>query len=148
MSDDPSTPAADLVGLTADIVSAFVAKNAVQPAQLPELIASTHAALQELSRPAVLEPEKPVPPVPIKKTVTPDAIISLEDGRPYKSLRRHLSSRGLTPEQYRAKWGLPPDYPMVAETYAAQRSELAKNLGLGRNSAGRPRGKRSGATAH
>ena len=77
------------------------------------------------------EPEKHEPPVPINKTIRPDYIISLEDGRRYKSLKRHLSSRGLTPEQYRKKWGLRPDYPMVVSRYAKARSELAKAIGLG-----------------
>jgi predicted transcriptional regulator len=124
--------AASLVELAADIVSAYVSKNSVPVAELPNLIASVHTSLTNLGRPASAEPEKLTPPVPIKKTVTPDYLISLEDGRQYKSLKRHLSTRGLTPEEYRRKWGLPPDYPMVAATYAAQRSELAKNIGLGR----------------
>ncbi|ACL57454.1 MucR family transcriptional regulator [Methylobacterium nodulans] len=126
------TQSPDLAGLTGRIVSAYVAHNAVPAAELPVLIASLHGALAGLGQPA--EPEVPalVPPVPIRKTVTPDAIISLEDGKPYKTLKRHLAGRGLTPEQYRAKWGLPPDYPMTAANYAAQRSELAKKTGLGR----------------
>ncbi len=120
----------ELAKLTADVVAAYVTNNSVRPLELPMLIAAVHAALRGLTAPQV-EPEKPQPPVPIKKSVTPDFIISLEDGRPYKSLRRHLSGRGLTPDQYREKWGLPRDYPMVAPNYAKQRSELAKALGLG-----------------
>jgi predicted transcriptional regulator len=120
----------DYTALTADVVSAYVAKNSVRPADIPDLIASVHAALKALGA-TQAEPEKPQPPVPIKKTVTPDFIISLEDGRHYKSLKRHLSGRGLTPDQYREKWGLPRDYPMVAANYAKVRSELAKSLGLG-----------------
>lgn len=120
-----------LLDQTADIVSAFVANNAVPVADLPALIASTHAALVALYQPAPPAAEPLIPIVPIKKTVTPDHIISLEDGKPYKSLKRHLTNRGLTPEDYRRKWGLPHDYPMVAATYAAQRSELAKSIGLG-----------------
>ncbi len=120
-----------LIDQTADIVSAFVANNAVPIADLPGLIASTHAALVALDQPAPPAAEPLVPIVPIRKTVTPDHIISLEDGKPYKSLKRHLSTRGLTPEQYRQKWGLSADYPMVAASYAAQRSELAKSIGLG-----------------
>ncbi len=116
---------------TAAIVSAFVSNNAVPVADLPSLIASVHASLTGLSKPPEPEAEKPTPIVPIKKTVTPDYLISLEDGKHYKSLKRHLSTRGLTPEQYRQKWGLPHDYPMVCANYAAQRSELAKNTGLG-----------------
>src|ERR687889_141130 len=115
----------------ADVVSAYVANNALHPSQLPELIISVHAALKRLSAPAPTDAERPQPPVPIKKSVTPDFIISLEDGRQYKSLKRHLTGRGLTPDQYREKWGLPRDYPMVASNYAKARSELAKALGLG-----------------
>ncbi|MGY2052945.1 MucR family transcriptional regulator [Methylobacterium sp. JK268] len=127
----PDTETRDLVALTAQTVAAYVAHNAIRPADLAGLIAETHAALVALTAPPAPAAEPLVPPVPIRKTVTPDAIVSLEDGRPYKSLKRHLASRGLTPEAYRRKWGLPPDYPMVAETYAAQRSELAKASGLG-----------------
>ncbi|GJE01736.1 MucR family transcriptional regulator [Methylobacterium isbiliense] len=120
------------VSLASDIVSAYVAKNAVPVGSLPELLSSVHGALRSLGRDgAPAAPEKPVPPVAIRKSVTPDYLISLEDGRQYKSLKRHLATRGLTPEQYRQKWGLPPDYPMVAASYAAQRSDLAKSIGLG-----------------
>ncbi|ACA19062.1 transcriptional regulator, MucR family [Methylobacterium sp. 4-46] len=124
---------ADLIEVTSGLVAAYVAHNSVAPSQVPTLLSQVHAALVGLHRPPAQELAKPVPPVPIKKTVTPDAIISLEDGRPYKSLKRHLSSRGITPDQYRQKWGLPPDYPMVAANYAAQRSELAKSIGLGQS---------------
>ena len=124
--------AASLVELAADIVSAYVSKNSVPVTELPNLIASVHTSLTNLGQPASAEPEKLTPLMPIKKTVTPDYLISLEDGRQYKSLKRHLSSRGLSPEEYRRKWGLPHDYPMVAANYAAQRSELAKSSGLGR----------------
>jgi predicted transcriptional regulator len=117
---------------TADVVSAYVANNALHISQLPELIVSVHAASKRLSAPGPIEAERPEPPVPIKKSVTPDFLISLEDGRQYKSLKRHLTGRGLTPDQYRERWGLPRDYPMVAPNYAKQRSELAKALGLGR----------------
>ncbi|GJD66906.1 MucR family transcriptional regulator [Methylobacterium frigidaeris] len=129
--DDVTQQDADFVGLAADIVGAYVTKNNVPVSELPNLIAATHAALAKLTAPQAPAVEKPTPPVPIRKTVTPDHIISLEDGRPYKSLKRHLSSRGLTADEYRQKWGLPFDYPMVAANYAAQRSELAKSLGLG-----------------
>jgi predicted transcriptional regulator len=123
----------DFVGLTADLVSAYVAHNAIQKSDIPGLIASVHASLTSLGAPkAAPEPEKPVPAVPIKKSITQDYLISLEDGRRYKSLKRHLSGRGLTPEQYREKWGLASDYPMVAPSYAKQRSDLAKSMGLGR----------------
>jgi predicted transcriptional regulator len=129
--DDVTQHDVDFIGLAADIVGAYVTKNNVPASELPGLIAATHAALVKLSAPPALEVEKPTPPVPIRKTVTPDHIISLEDGKPYKSLKRHLTTRGLTPDQYRQKWGLPHDYPMVAANYAAARSELAKSLGLG-----------------
>jgi predicted transcriptional regulator len=117
--------------LTADVVAAYVSHNSVRTADLPDLIASVHRAMQGLSAPPQAEPEKREPPVSIKKSLTPEFLISLEDGRRYKSLKRHLKGRGLTPEQYREKWGLPRDYPMVAPNYAKQRSELAKALGLG-----------------
>jgi predicted transcriptional regulator len=121
----------ELVELTGDIVSAYVANNKVPTSELPEVIASVHAALRGLDEKKPVEPEKPTPMMPIKKTITSDFLISLEDGRRYKSLKRHLSGRGLTPADYREKWGLPKDYPMVAPNYAKQRSELAKALGLG-----------------
>ncbi len=120
------------IELAADIVSAFVSKNAVPVAELPALIANVHGALRSVGSPAPkVEEIKLTPAVPVKKSVTADAIISLEDGRPYKSMKRHLNRLGLTPEQYRTKWSLPSDYPMVAPNYAAKRSELAKKLGLG-----------------
>jgi predicted transcriptional regulator len=116
---------------TADVVSAYVSHNSVRTADLPDLIASVHWALQGLKAPQQAEPEKREPPVSIKKSITPDFLISMEDGRRYKSMKRHLTGRGLTPEQYREKWGLPRDYPMVAPNYAKQRSELARASGLG-----------------
>jgi predicted transcriptional regulator len=121
----------ELAELTSEIVSAFVANNKLAASELPEIIATVHAALRGLGEKQLPEPEKLTPPVPIKKTVTADYLISLEDGRRYKSLKRHLSGRGLTPASYREKWGLARDYPMVAPSYAKQRSELAKALGLG-----------------
>jgi predicted transcriptional regulator len=126
----------DTVELTTDVVSAYVAKNSVSASALPEIISSVYAALTALSAPApASEAVKPVPAVPIKKSVTPDYLISLEDGKRYKSLKRHLSGHGLTPAEYRAKWGLAQDYPMVAPNYAATRSALAKSMGLGRKRA-------------
>ena len=127
----PSSMDQDLAELTSEIVSAYVANNKLAPTELPEIIASVHVALRGLSEKKAPEPEKLVPIVPIKKSITADFLISLEDGRRYKSLKRHLSGRGLTPVEYREKWGLPRDYPMVAPNYAKQRSELAKSLGLG-----------------
>jgi predicted transcriptional regulator len=121
----------DFASITADIVSSYVANNSVHRADLPNVIASVHAALQGLAAPNQAEPEKPEPRVSIKKSVTPDFLISLEDGKKYKTLKRHLGKLGLTPDEYRAKWGLPADYPTVAPNYAARRSELARSSGLG-----------------
>ena len=124
----------DLIGLTADIVSAYVSNNSVPTADLSGLIAQIHTALSTATNGAGLEPEpqKREPAVSIKKSVQPDFIISLFDGKKYKSLKRHLrTSHDMTPEQYRAHWGLPHDYPMVAPNYAKARSELAKSMGLG-----------------
>ncbi len=132
----------DAVRITADIVSAYVSNNNVPASELAGLIGKVHQAVAAMHGPAA-EPEPLKPPVPIKKTVTPDYLVSLEDGKQYKSLKRHLTTRGMTPDQYRAKWGLPGDYPMVAANYAKQRSELAKAIGLGR---GLPRPVGGGAT--
>jgi predicted transcriptional regulator len=121
----------DFASITADIVSSYVANNSVHRGDLPNVIASVHAALQGLISPKQAEPEKPEPRVAIKKSITPDFLISLEDGKRYKTLKRHLGKLGLTAEEYRAKWGLPADYPMVAPSYAAKRSELARSSGLG-----------------
>jgi predicted transcriptional regulator len=121
----------DFASITAGIVSSYVANNSVHRADLPNVIASVHATLQGLIAPKQAEPEKPEPRVSIRKSVTPDFLISLEDGKKYKTLKRHLAKLGLTPEEYRAKWGLPADYPMVAPNYAAKRSELARSSGLG-----------------
>ena len=122
-----------LIEMTADLIAAYVSKNHVRAAELPELISTVHASLAGMGSAPVAEPEpaKLVPPVSIKKSITDDYLISLEDGQRYKSLKRHLNVRGLTPEEYRLKWGLPVDYPMVAPSYAAKRSELAKSIGLG-----------------
>jgi predicted transcriptional regulator len=125
----------DYVALTADLVSAYISKNSVRPADLGELIATVHQTLTGLSgpvKPAVDEIEKPTP-AQIKKSITQDALISFEDGKPYKTLRRHLTNRGLTPETYRTKYGLPVDYPMTSPAYSAARSKLALALGLGNN---------------
>jgi predicted transcriptional regulator len=120
------------IELAADIVSAFVSNNSVPTSELPSLIGNVHAALQNVGHPAAKQDEvKPTPAVPVKKSLTPDHLISLEDGKQYKSLKRHLGKLGLTPEAYREKWGLPRDYPMVAPNYAAKRSELARSTGLG-----------------
>ena len=132
MSDlNTSNSSSEMVELTAEIVSAYVGNNNVQLADLPNVISSIHSALRNLGQPQEQPKEKLTPLMPIRKTITPDHLISLEDGKHYKSLKRHLSGKGLTPEQYREKWGLPRDYPMVAPNYAAQRSALAKAAGLG-----------------
>ena len=129
---DELTAETDLIGMTADIVSAFVSNNAIAADVLPRLIAGVHGALAGTTQSAAPEPEPQAPAVPIRKSITPDHIICLEDGKPFKSMKRHLAQKyGLTPEDYRAKWGLPKDYPMVAPNYAAARSELAKSMGLG-----------------
>lgn len=131
----PDTDTALLAELTTDILTAYVTKNAVRPAELPALIASIHGTLADMADPAtaaepVAEPLKPF--VSIRKSVTDDYLISLEDGRHLKSMKRYLSGLGMTPDDYRRKWNLPKDYPMVAPAYAASRSALAKSLGLGR----------------
>ncbi|TCR66444.1 MucR family transcriptional regulator [Bosea sp. BK604] len=124
----------DVVGLSADIVAAYLSNNHLPRSELPSLIATTHAALTALGQAAPVVEKKLVPAVPIKKSITPDAIICLEDGKAFKTLRRHLKTKyGMTPEQYRMKWGLPDDYPMVAPDYAEARSKLAKTTGLGRS---------------
>ncbi|BDA86351.1 MucR family transcriptional regulator [Aureimonas sp. SA4125] len=134
---DTDTSRDDLAAMTAEIASAYVANNRVPQADLPDLIASIHRSLSLLGSPErAPEPAALVPAVSIRKSVTPDYIICLEDGKSFKSLKRHIAVRyGLTPDEYRRKWGLPSDYPMVAATYAARRSELALNLGLGRKKA-------------
>jgi predicted transcriptional regulator len=121
----------ELVAYAVDVVTAYVSNNTVSASELPQLISSVHGALTATFAPAPVAAEKPVPAVPVKKSITPDYLISLEDGRRYKSLKRHLGGRGLTPAEYRTKWGLPTDYPMVAPNYAKARSELAKAAGLG-----------------
>jgi predicted transcriptional regulator len=130
-----------VLSLTADIVSAYVSKNPLPTAALPDLIGKIYQSLTGLSGEATEPPPVLVPAVPIKKSVTPDYIISLEDGRKFKSMKRYLGLRNMTPAEYRQKWGLPADYPVVAPNYAAQRSELAKKLGLGRKPAA-PKAKR------
>ena len=134
----------NLLSLTAEVVSAYVAKNPLPTAALPDVIAQVHQSLRALSGPKQ-EPQVPlVPAVPIKKSVTPDYIISLEDGRKLKSMKRYLGLLGMSPDEYRQKWGLPRDYPMVAPSYAAKRSELAKTMGLGRKPGAARTTKRTG----
>lgn len=129
--EDPSDDAIDFIGLTADIVSAYVSHNPVPAGELPSLIDAVRSALVGLDAPGPEKIDVPVPAVPVKKSITPDHLISLEDGKPYKTLRAHLARLGLTPGAYRAKWGLRSDYPMVAPNYSKARSELARRIGLG-----------------
>jgi len=133
MSEQQTTPTT--LGLAADLVSAFVSRNSVPASELPALIGAVHDALTKVAGGTAAQqaPEEPKEPaVPIKKSVQPDYIICLEDGKRFKSLKRHLRTvYDLTPDQYRAKWGLPADYPMVAPNYAAARSELARSTGFG-----------------
>ena len=138
------TPTADLLGLTAEIVSAHVSNNPVSLGDLPNLIQDVYRTLASVGLPAVKpQPERPQPAVPIKKSITPEYLICLEDGKKLKMLKRHLqTSYGLTPEQYRERWGLTSDYPMVAPNYAKHRSTLAKKIGLGTKPRGRPPGSR------
>ena len=125
--------ARSFIDLTASIVSAYVSNNPTPAADIPALIAQVHAALLRVSTGRTepqLEPARPA--VPVKKSVTAEYLICLEDGKRFKSLKRHLRSRyNMTPEQYRDKWGLPPEYPMVAPNYAVARSQLARKMGLG-----------------
>ncbi|WP_192181708.1 MucR family transcriptional regulator [Mesorhizobium amorphae] len=133
MTEEADSNIDTLIELTADVVSAYVSNNPVPVGDLPALIGQVHAALKGTAGSVSEEPEALKPAVPIKKSVAPDYIICLEDGKKFKSLKRHLSTHyGLTPDAYRAKWGLSADYPMVAPNYAAARSALAKTMGLGR----------------
>jgi predicted transcriptional regulator len=131
------TPGVDALGLTAQIVSAHVSNNSVTPDALPGLIQEVYRTITGIGRePAA--PDKPQPAVPIKKSVFADHIICLEDGKKLKMLKRHLKTAyNMSPEQYRERWALPPDYPMVAPNYAKHRSSLAKKIGLGTKPRGR-----------
>ena len=122
-----------LVELTAEIAAAYVASNSLAPTEVPAVIRAIYESLSRLGNAGSEAPAvRPAPFVPVKKSITPDFLISLEDGRQYKSLKRHLrTSYGMSPEAYRTKWGLPKDYPMVAPNYAAARSAMAKASGLG-----------------
>lgn len=156
----------DLITLTSNIVSAYVSHNTIVAENIPSFISAVHSALNNANTHGAEKPKEELKPaVPIKKSVTPDYIVCLEDGKKFKSLKRHLRTRyDMSPEQYREKWGLPHDYPMVAPVYAATRSQLAKTMGLGQrrqaaasaqelssssskgaSSSRRPRGARAGA---
>ena len=146
MNDDTTGPEnLDLLGSTAEIVAAYVGQNQIMQGDLPALIRSVHQALAGISEPLAVV-EELTPAVPIKKSVTDDYIICLEDGAKLKVLKRYLRTHfNLTPDEYRAKWNLPKDYPMVAAGYARTRSEMAKSIGLGRQAptTGRGRKKRT-----
>jgi predicted transcriptional regulator len=131
MADNTGT--SNFIELTAGIVSAFVSNNSVAASDIPALINQVHSALLRVSSGAKDAPTEPLKPaVSLKKSITPDYLVCLEDGKKFKSLKRHLRTQySVTPEQYREKWGLPADYPMVAPNYAAARSKLAKDMGLG-----------------
>jgi predicted transcriptional regulator len=135
MADNSSS--GDVLGLTAQIVSAHVSNNSVTPDALPALIQDVYRTLAGVGREPV-QPDKPQPAVPAKKSIFPDHIICLEDGKKLKMLKRHLKTAyNMSPEQYRERWGLPTDYPMVAPNYARHRSSLAKKIGLGTKPRGR-----------
>ncbi|MGE8131775.1 MucR family transcriptional regulator [Methylobacterium sp. NPDC080182] len=125
--------AIDYTGLAADLVAAYVSNNPVPTSELAALIASVHAAVTGLGNTGVSATPRPERPTAaqIRKSIRPEALISFEDGKPYKTLRRHLTGLGLDPEAYREKWGLPRDYPMVAASYSEARSAMAKSIGLG-----------------
>ena len=124
---------AEIIEMTADIVSAYVGNNSVSSSDLPNLIQSVHRALSAVTAGAMeVAPTPKEPAVPLKRSITPDYLICLEDGRKFKSLKRHLRTKyDMSPDEYRSKWGLPKDYPMVAPNYAKARSDLAKQMGLG-----------------
>jgi len=131
MAENPGE--SSFIALTANIVSAYVSNNTVPSGEIANLIAQVHSALMRVSGGQPAAPAEPLKPaVPVKRSITSDYLVCLEDGKKFKSLKRHLRTQyGMTPEQYREKWSLPPDYPMVAPNYAAARSQLAKQMGLG-----------------
>ncbi len=130
MSDDISR--VDLLSMTTDVVSSYVSNNTVSIDDIPSLVEQVFRSLSNVTTDGSATADRPQPAVPIKRSITPDYIICLEDGKKLKMLKRHLKTAyNMTPEQYRERWGLPADYPMVAPSYAARRSELAKDIGLG-----------------
>jgi len=130
----PKVAEEELLRMTADVVAAYVSNNTLPTAQLAEVINAVYLSLKSLEGPvAQPQPEPLKPAVPVRKSITPEFLICLEDGKKLKMLKRHLrSTYSMTPDEYRAKWGLAPDYPMVAPNYAERRSEFAKKIGLGR----------------
>lgn len=144
MDNHTGNPNETLITLTSDIVAAHVSNNVVAVGDLPTVITNVYNALSGLGQAAPVVETPPEPAVSIRSSVKPDHIVCLEDGKKLKMLKRHLMTHyNMTPEQYRARWGLPADYPMVAPEYAAKRRELAKQIGLGRTSAGSPRKSRT-----
>jgi predicted transcriptional regulator len=144
--DTRAISSSELLGMTAEVVASYVSNNRISAEQLPELISSVHDSLKNVDNRSTPAPqEQPAKPaVPPRKSIHPDYIICLEDGKKLKMLKRHLRTNyDMTPDEYRAKWGLAPDYPMVAPNYAAQRSAFAKEIGLGRNARGSGRRKAS-----
>jgi predicted transcriptional regulator len=133
MTDTPQQSADSTLALATRIVTAYVSRNHVQQTELPALLARVHQTIATLDQPQAAEVQKVATPTAaeIRKSITQDYLISFEDGKRYKTLKRHLTGVGLTPETYRAKYGLPADYPMVSPGYSAQRSQLAKQIGLG-----------------
>lgn len=123
---------ADLLSLTTEIVSSYVSNNTVDAGDLPAVIDQVYKSLSGVTNDGSITADRPQPAVPIKRSITPDHLICLEDGKKLKMLKRHLKTAyNMTPEQYRERWGLPADYPMVAPSYAEKRSKLAKDIGLG-----------------
>ncbi|AWN42870.1 MucR family transcriptional regulator [Methylobacterium durans] len=133
MSEIEESPSGNHIDLTVDVVSACLSNNHLAASDVPALISNVHATVSGLSQVAEpSEPEVKATPAQIRKSITPDALISFEDGKPYKTLKRHLTTHGLTPDGYREKWDLPRAYPMVTTSYSQARSSLAKSPGLGR----------------
>ena len=141
MPDTDTIPAEELLRMTTEVAAAYVGNNNLPSSQLPDVIKTIHQSLAALNGGQVAAAaEPPTPAVAIKKSITPDYIVCLEDGKKLKMLKRHLrSTYNMTPDEYRHRWGLPADYPMVAPNYAAQRSAFAKKIGLGRNGGGKGR---------
>lgn len=141
MTEQQNQDDSNLLSQTVEIVSSYVSNNTVAVSDLPRLIEETYAALNAQGGPIEeVDPERPKPAVPIKKSVQPDYIVCLEDGKELKMLKRHLKTAyDMTPDEYRARWDLPADYPMVAPNYAKRRSQLAKQIGLGTGGRGRGR---------
>ena len=136
LATEPNDQDGDLVALTADIVSVYVSHNSLSSSDLPQLIGDTYGALRGIQQ-GTVEEVAPVltPAVSVRNSVTPDYIICLDDGKRFKSMRRHIANLGMTPEQYREKWNLPSDYPMVAANYSVTRAALARKIGLGKKRA-------------